>query len=256
VTFDLVNINYRDIPYRFRGNPTTSAGGPRRFPEFGNFRIWTGEGEADYKGANLGVRAHVSEKLTLQGFYTLSQIEGNVLAGADEFRLTDVNYQPDLGVARDVSVNPLDPQCAACFGPLNTDARHRVTLAATYELPLRFTASGMFRFRSATPYTIHAGADLNGDGFRLDLPSDVPHINSARGEAFKQLDLRLGKAFRFTDTMNLEVLGEVFNVFNSKNPSGFVGNRSAANFGQPTTYAGDPLQGEQRTAQLGVRFRF
>jgi hypothetical protein len=256
LTVDLVNIDYRDIPFRFRANPTTGVGQPRRFSEFGNFRLWYGKGEADYQGANLGVKARISEKLTLQGFYTLSKIEGNVLAGADEFRLSDVNYQPDLAIGRDVSVNPLDPSCTACFGPLNTDARHRVTLAATYQLPARFTLAGMFRFRSATPVNIHAGNDLNGDGFRIDLPADVPHINSGRGESFSQLDVRLGKELRFTDRLHLELMGEVFNVFNSKNPAGFVGNRSASNFGEPTTFAGDPLQGEQRLAQLGVRLRF
>jgi hypothetical protein len=256
ITLDLVNIDYRDLPFRFRGNPTTGAGQPRRFPAFGNFRIWYGKGLADYMGANLGVRARVSNKLTLQGFYTLAKIEGNTLAGADEFRLTDVNYQPDLAIGRDNSVNPLDPLCDACIGPLNTDARHRVTLAGTYRLPAGFTASGMFRFRSATPYNIHAGADLNGDGFRIDLPPGVDHVNSGRGSSFKQLDLRLAKEFRFTSHAGLELLGEVFNVFNAKNPAGFVGNKSATNFGQPTTFAGDPLQGEQRLAQLGARLRF
>ena len=39
----------------------------------------------------------------------MSKITGNVLAGADEFRLTAVEYQPDLAIGRDVSVNPLNP---------------------------------------------------------------------------------------------------------------------------------------------------
>jgi hypothetical protein len=114
----------------------------------------------------------------------------------------------------------------------------------------------MFRYRSATPYTVYAGVDLNGDGFVMDLPPGVTQVNSARGASFSQVDLRLSKNFKFGKSGGIEVLGEVFNLFNSENPAGFVGNQAAGNFGQPTTYSGDPLQGEQRLAQFGVRLRF
>jgi len=255
VSVDLVTIDYRDIPFRFRIN-TLTASGDHRFPQFGNFRLWYGNGRADYDGGNLGVRARVSDKLTLQGFYTLSRTRGNVLAGADEFRLTNVNYQPDLRIGRDVSIDPLNPLCDACFGPLNTDARHRVTVGATWTPAYGITLAGLFRYRSATPYLITAGRDLNGDGFLLDLPPGVSEVNAGRGSSFSQFDVRAAKAFKFSKSVSLEILGEVFNLFNAKNPAGFVGNQSANNFGQPTTYAGDPLQGEQRLAQLGARLRF
>ena len=49
---------------------------------------------------------------------------------------------------------------------------------------------------------------------------------------------------------------EVFNVLNDENPYRFIGNRTASNFGQPTVFAGDPLQGEQRLIQLGLRLRY
>lgn len=264
VSIDFVTIDYRDIPFRFRANPRIDVNGnglvdddePRRFNDFANFRIWYGGGEADYDGVNVGIRARVSQKVTLQGFYTYSDASGNVIAGADEFRLSDLGFQPDLAIGRDVSVNPLDPLCNACFGPLNTDARHRVTLGGTWLAPFGITMAGMFRYRSATPINIYDGGDLNADGFRIDLPPDVDHVNSGRGDSFSQLDLRLSKEFKFTDTVGLEVIGEVFNVLNEENPAGFVGNRSADNFGQPSFFAGDPAQGEQRLAQFGLRVRF
>ena len=255
VTLDLVTIDYRDLPFRFRINTLTPSG-DLRFPQFGNFRLWYGKGVADYDGGNLGIRARVSNKLTLQGFYTLSRTRGNTLSGADEFRLTNLNFQPDLRVGRDVSVDPLDPLCAACIGPLNTDARHRVTLGATWSLPSEFVLAGLLRYRSSLPYLVYAGRDLNGDGFPLDLPPGVDEVNAGRGHSFTQLDLRASKTFRFGKSVGLEVLAEVFNVFDSTNPAGFVGNQAASNFGAPTTYAGDPLQGEQRLAQLGLRLRF
>ena len=54
----------------------------------------------------------------------------------------------------------------------------------------------------------------------------------------------------------MELIAEIFNLFNYKNPAGFVANMAASNFGQPTDYAGDFQRGEQRVAQLGLRFEF
>jgi carboxypeptidase family protein/TonB-dependent receptor-like protein len=258
LNFEAVSIAYRDIPFRFRANPIDPATGARRFPQFGNFRLWYGNGKADYNGANLSFRARVSEKLEITGFYTYAKAEGNVLAGADEFRLTDVGHQPSLRIARDVSVNPLNPLCDACTGPLDTDARHRVTLSAVYQGPWGVNAAGMFRYRSATPYTLHSAVDRNGDGFRLDLAPGVSEVNSARGDSFSQLDVRLSKDFTF-GRAGIEVIAEMFNVFNEKNPTAhtLVFDAAGNPIGlQPTAYAGDPLQGEQRLTQLGLRIHF
>ncbi|MEP6770104.1 MAG: TonB-dependent receptor [Acidobacteriota bacterium] len=259
-SLDGVLIRYRNLPFRFRANPRVGnpppQSNPRRFPDFGNFRIWYGNGFADYDGVNFSLRARISNTLVAQGFYTWSRTNGNVISGADEFRLSNTTYQPDLRRGRDVSVNPLDPLCNACSGPLNTDARHRFTLGVVYSAPLGITASGFFRYRSATPYNIHAGTDLNNDGFVIDLPPGVTHVNSGRGHDFSQFDIRLSKDFLFTKDVGVEVIAEAFNVFNSTNPAGYVGDMSSAAFGKPSFFAGDPLQGEQRLAQLGLRVHF
>ncbi|NJL29383.1 MAG: TonB-dependent receptor [Thermoanaerobaculia bacterium] len=272
---DVVTIRYQHIPYRVRANPrvdTTGDGVPdaRRFSDFGNFRLWDGDGFASYDALNVGLRGRASAKFEFQAFYTLSKAEGNVLAGADEFRLTDTGHQPDLTRARDVSINPLNPTCDACSGPLNTDARHRVTLSGIYHGPWGLTFSGIFRYRSALPILVHSGLDLNGDSFFLD-PEGNDGIGAERGSSFSQLDLRLSKEFNFGDDFSLEIIAEVFNVFNDDNPAGYNGARFAGtttdangntvripntSFLQPSTYAGDQLQGEQRLAQLGLRLRF
>jgi Carboxypeptidase regulatory-like domain/TonB dependent receptor len=257
LNFEAVDIAYRDIPFRFRANPIDPATGQRRFPQFGNFRLWYGNGKADYDGANFSFRARATDKLEVLGFYTYSKARGNVLAGADEFRITDAGYEPAFRAARDVSPNPLNPLCGACIGPLNTDARHRVTLSAVYQGPWGINVDGIFRYHSATPYTYFTAADPNHDGFHYDLlPGDS--VNSRRGSSFSQLDLRLSKLFN-VGPVGLELIAEVFNVFNEKNPAGYTvvfddnGNPTGT---RPTTYAGDPLQGEQRLAQLGLRIRF
>ncbi len=257
LNFEAVRINYRHIPYRFRANPRVDvnrdgviqASEPRRFSDFGNFRIWYGNGEADYQGVNLSARARLSDRFEVQGFYTYSEATGNVIAGADEFRITDAGHQADMTGRGDISVDPLNPQCDKCFGPLNTDARHRVTLSGLWRAPWGLNVSGMFRYRSALPYTAFVTQDLNADGFLLDLPGRRG-INSERGSKFTQLDLRLSKEFSFADVVSVEIIGEVFNVFNEENPAVFD------RFGTPNAFAGDPLQGEQRLAQLGLRLSF
>ncbi len=266
LNLELVSIDYSHIPYSFPINPFLDANGQpqatRRFPQYGAFRLWVGNGEASYDGANLGVRARFS-KFELQGFYTYSEAEGNVLAGADDFRVYNVGAQPDLGgrARGGVTADPLDPLCGACVGPLFTDARHRVTFGGTYRAPWGIDLSGIFRYRSATPYTVFIDRDLNGDRLRLDLGpgTGISNVNSGRTASFSQLDLRLAKEFQIGSVVSIELIGEVFNVFNEENPSGYInvfdanGNPTGK---RPTLYSGDPLQGEQRLAQLGLRVRF
>ncbi len=258
LNFEAVAVNYEDIPFRFRANPRDSVTGIRRFAEFNNFRIWTGDGSATYRGANIGFRARDPKgNFEFQGFYTLSKAEGNVLGGADEFRVTVVGHQPDLGAGRDVSFNPLNPTCGGvCTGPLITDARHRFTLGGIWRGPWGINVAGTFRFRSALPYSDISGLDLNRDGFRLDLAPGVNKPNSLRGSSFKQLDLRLAKEFTFGGHYGFELIAEMFNVTNAENPSAFVGTRTAGNYKQPTAFAGDPGEGEQRLTQLAVRVKF
>lgn len=259
LNFEAVSIDYGDIPYRFRMNPGHDANGDgnvsqdeRLFPELNpRTRLWYGNGEASYDGVNIGFKAKMTTKLEMQGFYTYSESEGNVLVGADEFRLWD---QP--GATRDVSVNPFDPQCGACFGPLNTDARHRFTVSTSYRAPFGINVSGIARYRSATPYTEHSGVDSNLDGYDMDLAPGVDNVNNKRGDSFSQVDVRVSKEFVFGGDFGLELIGEIFNLFDDDNPAGFVGNRASGAYGQPTRFAGDPGMGEQRLAQLGLRIRY
>ncbi|HEV2719508.1 MAG TPA: TonB-dependent receptor, partial [Thermoanaerobaculia bacterium] len=242
-----VHINYRDLPYRFRANPVDPTTGERRFSDFGDFRIWYGKGEAKYQGFNLGTHARLGDKLTLQGFYTYSKTTGNVLVGADEFRITAADWQPGFsgGGIKDVSVDPFNPQCSYCFGPLASDARHRVTMSAVYNAPYGVTLAGMYRYHSGTPFMAFSGIDLkptecsicganSGDGYKVDLPNAfwaakvglngaVTSVNSLRGPSFQQFDVRLAKDFGLSKGVGVEVMLEAFNIFNEKNPTGLNG---------------------------------
>ncbi|MEO8033130.1 MAG: TonB-dependent receptor [Acidobacteriota bacterium] len=253
LNFEAVSIRYKDIPFRFRANPIVN--GSRLVPNVpNNFRVWDGNGHAQYDGLNIGFHSRFGGKFEAQGFYTLSKAKGNILAGADEFRVNDPGYQVD--VTSNVSPNPLNPDCSQCSGPLDTDARHRVTVSTVYRAPFGIYVSGILRYRSATPYTVFATSatgskiDLNGDGYNNDVAPGHT-VNDARGASSSQVDLRLSKEFRFMSNFGIEAIAEVFNLFNEKNPAKF--NR----LGQPSAWAGtDPSQGDQRVAQLGLRVKF
>jgi hypothetical protein len=252
VNIEGVDVEYRDLPFRSRANIDPATGNPT-FPQFGNFRIWESDATGNYRGLNLGLRYRLSGKLTVQGFYTLSKATGITLAGADEFRLTDVTYQPDLRGARDASIDPADPLCGRCTGPLNTDARHRVSLGAVYLAPWQINVAAMFRYHSGTPYMITEPFTTNREIF---LPPGVG-LNSGRTGSFEQFDLRLSKQITIYKSVAIEGIAEVFNLFNAKNPAEYNGVITAMTFGQPGVFAGgDPAQGENRLVQLGVRLSF
>ena len=85
------------------------------------------------------------------------------------------------------------------------------------------------------------------------------------GVSIQQLNLRVARGFKIGARTQIEAIGEVFNLFNSENPDGFVTRRYTGptpspapnpTFMQPTTFAGDFRQPEQRVGQLGLRFTF
>ena len=76
------------------------------------------------------------------------------------------------------------------------------------------------------------------------------------------MNLRVSRGFRLVSNARIEAIAEIFNLFNAKNPAGFVATRllgtGAPNpdFLRPQNYAGDFQQPEQRVGQIGFRFSF
>jgi hypothetical protein len=177
--------------------------------------------------------------------------------------------------------NPFDDP--KVFGPNRlTDARHRFTVSAVLEIPGDFQISPIWIFRSALPVAIIQGLDLNNDFTNNDIPdrafaynpddstrpSDIGACATwqcGRGYRFSQLNVRVSRLFKLAGRARIDAIAEVFNLFNSENPDGFVTRRYTGSvaipvpnptFMQPTTYAGDFRQPEQRVGQLGLRFTF
>ncbi len=282
VDVDYIHSEGRDLGWRIALNQRNPGSSSRQFADLGtspaNFTIDISDGKSKYNGLNVGVRRRMTAGLQFSAWYSLSEAKSLTGNGSDELNIQNIQ-------------NHLDPYADVQFGPSGrTDARHRTTLSAVWEAPGGFTVSPIFRYRSALPVNLTQGVDLNANGVNNDI-SDTAFkfngldadgnttvkeigpcktINCGRGASQSQFNLRVSKGFRLVGTARLEAIAEVFNLFNAKNPSGFIGRRftgTVANpvpnvsggvpqFLRPTEFAGDFQNPEQRVGQLGFRFTF
>ena len=87
---------------------------------------------------------------------------------------------------------------------------------------------------------------------RVTLPSQLE-----LGDGFSSQDVRVTKIFRYRDRVQWQVFGEVFNVLNTANLSGYVDNLLAPGFGQPSARFSSIFgTGGPRSFQLGSRLSF
>jgi hypothetical protein len=203
--------------------------------------------------------------------YTLANSKSNIGTASDE--LNTINIQD--------ATNPFDAPVQ--FGPTTrTGARHQISASAIIQAPLGIQIAPLWIFRSALPLFTTLGYDANNDFNNDDKsirafaynPNDPANpidigacdtINCSRGYRFSQVNLRLARSFSIVGRTRIEAIVEVFNVFDTKNPvfptGAFAEYTSAAqtpntSFMQPTAYAGDFHQTEQRVGQIGFRFSF
>ena len=248
IEVDGVGSRGRDLGRPMSLNTRPNLGGYRFadvLPNVGSvpFVVWTPRNESEYEGVSVAVRKRWAGRLHFLASYTLSRARSTAGAGTDDF----------LGSGILDATDPFDP---AQFGPSRTDARHRVTISGVWSPGAGWTVAPIFRFHSALPYHIQAGKDLNRDGVNFDLPPGIATVRAGRGARFSQLDLRIAKEVRLR-RLRVRLLAEVFNVYDAKNPTAFVGNVRSPLFGQPLAFAGDAgLGGDQRLAQLGARLEF
>ena len=135
------------------------------------------------------------------------------------------------------------------FGPYDNDVRHRFTSNVVYQLPYRINIGAIVTANSAAPYNHTTGRDDNLDFVSNDRPPGV-RFNDLRGDPFFSTDLRVSKKFFLDETKNVEVIWEMFNLFNTANLTDFNGNERAVTFRQARA-ALPPFQG-----QFGLRFTF
>ena len=81
--------------------------------------------------------------------------------------------------------------------------------------------------------------------------------NFSTGDIFNSQDLRVTKIFKFKERLQWQIFGEVFNIFNTANLSGYENNLLAPGFGQPTSRFSSVFgTGGPRSFQFGTRLSF
>jgi outer membrane receptor protein involved in Fe transport len=275
VSADYVRVDGRDLNLRLR--PNALVNGRRALADLAiqpasfQFRTAISEGKSQYDALIVALEQRMSRRVDFTASYTWSAATSNVGPAYDEL---------DANLVQDVR----DP-----FGPVQngpstrTDAHHRVTISAIVRAPWGVQASPFLMYRSALPTHSFEGMDLNADGNLVDKTvlayrytgmnasgvatfeeaGTCKTVNCSRRAPFSQVNLRVSRRFNLTRGARIEAIAEAFNLFNAINP--FIPvttqRRNATNpalpsFMQPTAFAGDFQQPEQRVGQLGFRLSF
>ncbi len=274
VTLDFVRADGRDLNTRPRLNtrPVGAPAAPRRLafvglnPNAPGTRPALSRAKSKYTAGMFGIKRRMTNGIDFTATYTLAEAKSQVGTAADE--LNQNNLQEAERLYDDPRV----------YGPTSrTDARHSGTVAGVFMVK-GFTFSPIFLYRSPLPVSITEGLDLNRNGERNDIPAkayqfdgigkppkeigDCKTWNCGRGAWRTQMNLRMSRTFHLYRDARVEAIGEVFNVFNAKNPAAFVSTRLLGtgapnpNFLQPTEFSGDFQNPEQRVGQIGFRFSF
>ena len=200
---------------------------------------------------NITLKSRANKRYQLFAQYTLSSL----------FDDTDAEFgppppggaPPGTGVGNNLFALPvnnydLHPE----WGPANNDIRHRFGVAATVQLPRKFSLGTLTSIHSGLPYNITTGEDNNQDTDPNDRPPGVTR-NTGRGGGYFSIDLHFGRTFGFEHrgrSFQCEVAADSFNVLNHFNPSSYVGVITSPLFGQPNA----AYNGRQMQFSLHVHF--
>ncbi|HJQ09752.1 MAG TPA: carboxypeptidase regulatory-like domain-containing protein [Gemmatimonadaceae bacterium] len=230
VNLDYIDQHLRNVYVGTRINGADPVTGARPLTNrYGDIQLWGDFGDATYRGL-LSSLTYADAAVQLTVAYTLSW-------AASEFGNDIPGNFPD---SSDYTMQRSDG-----------DERHRVVVSGIKQLPFGMTLSGIGIIASPRAFLAFAGSDVNGNGSPSD---DWPGgtRTAYRGgwnNWYRTLDLRLAKSIQFSPGA-LAVTAEVFNVFNTNNPSVYQATESLSNFRHAVAYYAP------RQAQIGARYSF
>jgi hypothetical protein len=89
------------------------------------------------------------------------------------------------------------------------------------------------------------------------IPTLILPASYTFGDSLQSLDLRLSRSFILHERWHLSLIGEVFNLYNKANLTGYSGDLTSPAFGQPTGRATQVFgSGGPRAFQLAMRGSF
>jgi hypothetical protein len=203
---------------------------------YGNVSRYEGAGDSYYNGLAVSAQYRFTRGSSVRLSYNLSKAIDNVGNFFFSAPQNNFNLRDDRGLS-------------------DNDQRHRVTLSATLDSPLRqlflrgWQFSPMFVYTSQLPYNLQLGQDRNFDTNTNDRPIGVGR-NTGRGFDYASLDFRVSRVFRFSERWTVQAIAEAFNSLNRTNravPNAVV---TAATFGQATSV------NDARQIQFGARVNF
>lgn len=194
----------------------------------GEIRSTESSAKSLYQGLTFTLNKRFADRWQFQANYLLS------------FDKSDDDNERDPFTFRYIDPRDLTPE----YGYSDRDQRHRFNAFATFLAPWEINISPIVQFRSAQPTSV----DIDERG---TFPNIVQRNTERLDNEFFTFDVRVSKAFKFGEKMELEGIFEAFNLFN---------NRNVRSLPRPLTFNFDGTVtagfGEPRQAQLGVRFKF
>ncbi|HEX7175090.1 MAG TPA: TonB-dependent receptor [Pyrinomonadaceae bacterium] len=239
----------------------------RPFASYNRISLFESNGNSFYRGLALQLARRLTRGFQYIASYTFSKAEDDkpdstavVPGGGDDAKVV----QNSLNIRGDYARNDVDLPHRFVFSPIYTFGRYNADSALVRGLLSDWTVSGILQMQSGYPYSAQIGADVNRDGNSRSDRVPGATRNSFRTPNTYQVDLRLQRAFRFGEDMQLRLIGEAFNVFNranilTTNTNFFNANTTlltltpptgGAAFGLPRTFQ------TQRQIQLAIKFEF
>ena len=210
--------------FDLNARPTPDGSGPRPDPTWGRIDQEQSTSDSKYKAMYVRLDKRMSRRYQFLVSYTLAKADDNNPANrwVNQRRMSD-----------DV-------------GPSSVDRRHTFVASGAVLLPYDVQLGAVWTLRSSLPFNARAGRDLNGDGFSGDPSGDyVPGTTRNQGDRdldlslvnawraqnglapvpasqidssrFNSLDIRASKQIPLVRSVKLELIAQVFNVFNTKN---------------------------------------
>jgi hypothetical protein len=206
--------------FDLNAKPTPNGTGLRPDPSWGRIDQEQSSSDTKYRAMYVRVDRRMSGRYQFLVAYTLAKADDNNPASrwVNQLRMSD-----------DV-------------GPSNVDRRHTLVASGAVLLPYDVQFGAVWTVRSSLPFNAVAGKDLNGDGFITDyVPGttrnqgdrdlDLGLVNAWRAQnghtpispsqidssRFNSVDVRASKMLPVAGRSRLELIAQVFNVFNSQN---------------------------------------
>jgi hypothetical protein len=176
------------------------------------------------------------------GYFANNQFDQNADWAAS------TGYQRDTFRANGIINLPYQFALAGSFF-YGSGSRYNATSSVT-----PFSKPGANRLNTGTPIVIPAAMLDRWDGPAVIAPGAVWPRDALVGLPLHKVDLRITSHIKVVNNVKVELLAEVFNVFNWKNYGSYNTTITSAAFGQPLANSGNAYV--PREGQFGVRLQF